>query len=55
MLINFNTGFYLKGELIENHWEILKIYTKKRFITDFLSILPTLIYIYILKWSFNDN
>ena len=55
MLINFNTGFYLKGELIENHWEILKIYTKKRFITDFLSILPTLIYIYILNWSFNDN
>ena len=55
MLINFNTGFYLKGELIENHWEILKIYTKKRFITDFLSIFPILIYMYILQWSFTDN
>ena len=55
MLINFNTGFYLKGELIENHWEILKIYTKKRFFTDFLSIFPILIYMYILQWSFTDN
>ena len=54
MLINFNTGFYLKGELIENHWEILKIYTKKRFFTDFLSIFPILIYMYILQWSFTD-
>ena len=48
IIINFNTGFYLKGELIENHWEILKIYGKNKFFTDLLATIPTLLYIYII-------
>ena len=50
-----NTGFYLKGELIVNHWLILKSYLKSKFILDTLSTLIIIIHIFVFEMSYTKT
>ena len=51
ILLNLNTGFYLKGELVENHWEIMQTYVKTRFLIDIIATIPIIIYLFILIYK----
>ena len=55
ILVSINTGFYLKGLLIENHWVIMKSYIKRKLIFDILSTVLIIIYLYVFNVSYNSH
>lgn len=43
IVVNLNTGYFLKGQVIKNRISIIEKYVKKNFLTDIISVFPFII------------